>query len=74
MDLRLVVGRNVRRLREAKGLAQDALAYDAGIHVTYLSGVENGHRNITLTVLERLARSLGVSEAEIVDRRGPRAE
>jgi transcriptional regulator with XRE-family HTH domain len=68
MDLRVVVGRNVRRLREERGLAQDQLAHEAGIHVTYLSGVENGRRNITLEVLGRLARALQVSEARLVDR------
>jgi len=68
MDLRAVVGRNVKRLREAQGLPQDELAHRAGIHVTYLSGVENGHRNITLSVLERIAGALGVSEAEVVKR------
>ena len=71
MDLRVVVGQNIRALREARGLAQDALAHDAGIHVTYLSGVENGHRNITLLVLARIAESLGVSEAFLVDREMP---
>jgi transcriptional regulator with XRE-family HTH domain len=69
MDLRAVVGRNIRRLREEKGLQQDALAHEAGVHVTYLSGIENGRRNMTLAVLERVARSLGVPEAELVDRR-----
>ena len=68
MDLRAVVGRNIKRLREQKGLQQDALAHEASVHVTYLSGIENGHRNLTLAVLERLALSLGVSEAELVDR------
>lgn len=68
MELRRVVGRNVKRLREQKGLPQDELAHAADIHVTYLSGVENGHRNLTLNVLERLAKSLGVSEEELVRR------
>jgi transcriptional regulator with XRE-family HTH domain len=68
MDLRGVVGRNIRAARERRGLAQDALAHEAGIHVTYLSGVENGRRNITLSVLERIARTLGVPETELVAR------
>lgn len=68
MDLRAVVGRNVRLERERLSLPQDELAHRAGIHVTYLSGVENGRRNITLNVLERLARALGKSEAELVRR------
>lgn len=68
MDLRVVVGHNIRRERERLGLPQDELAHRAEIHVTYLSGVENGRRNITLNVLERLAAALGVSEAALVSR------
>lgn len=68
MELRAVVGRNVKRIREARGLPQDELAHLAEIHVTYLSGVENGRRNITLNVLERIARALEVSEIELVGR------
>ena len=68
MNFRQIVGRNVKRLREQKGLPQDELAHAADIHVTYLSGVENGHRNMTLNVLERLARSLGVTEEDLVRR------
>jgi len=66
MDLRTIVGRNIRRLRDERGIAQDALAHDADLHVTYLSGIENGRRNITLVVLQRLADSLGVPPAELV--------
>lgn len=66
MDLRTVVGRNIRRRREALGLPQDELAHRAAIHTTYLSGVENGRRNITLLVLERLASALEVSAEELV--------
>jgi len=42
MDFLAVVGANVRTLREARGLPQDELAHLAGIHPTYLSGVETG--------------------------------
>lgn len=68
MDLKAVVGQNIRRERERQSIPQDELAHRADIHVTYLSGVENGHRNITLNVLERLARALGLTEAELVKR------
>ncbi len=69
MDLRVVVGANVRALREARGVPQDELAYNADIHQTYLSGIENGKRNISLLVLERLAAALSVTEAELVRRK-----
>lgn len=68
MELRVVVGRNIRRLREARDLPQDELAHQAGVHVTYLSGVENGRRNITLAVLERIATALDTTESDLVRR------
>lgn len=69
MELRKVVGANVRKAREAAGLAQDELAHMADIHPTYLSGVETGKRNITLNVLERVARALNVEEEALVRRK-----
>lgn len=72
MALRVIVGANIRRAREARGLPQDELAHRAEVHVTYLSGVETGKRNITMNVLERIAGALGVDETELV-RRSPDA-
>jgi transcriptional regulator with XRE-family HTH domain len=69
MELRQVVGKNIRAAREAAGLAQDALAHAADIHPTYLSGVETGKRNITLNVLERIAAALAVDEATLLSRK-----
>lgn len=60
MDVRKRVGENVRRLREKRGVSQEELADNAGLHRTYVSGVERGVRNPTIIVLERLAIALGV--------------
>lgn len=68
MDLRKLVGQNVKALREAKGLSQEELAHRADIHVTYLSGVENGRRNPTILVLERIANALDVSPSQLLVR------
>ncbi len=68
MDWRRVVGRNVRRLREAKGLTQEALAYDAKIDLTYAGGIERGNRNPSLLVLVRLSKALGVAPADLLKR------
>lgn len=68
MDINTVVGRNIRKYRDAAGLSQDELADRAAIHTTYLSGVENGRRNITLNVLARLAEALAKTEEDLVRR------
>jgi transcriptional regulator with XRE-family HTH domain len=66
MKLRAVVARNVRHQREAQSLSQEDLAHRARMHTTYLSGIENGRRNPTLDVVERLAAALGVEVATLV--------
>jgi transcriptional regulator with XRE-family HTH domain len=68
MDIRKRVGSNVQRLRAARGLSQEALADLAGLHRTYISGVERGVRNPTITVLEKIARALGASVGELADK------
>ena len=68
MDVRKRVGRNVRRLRDESGLTQEVLADKAGIHQTYLSGVEGGKRNPSVMVLERIAHGLGVDIARLFER------
>ena len=66
MDVRRRVGLNVKRLREAKGLSQEAFAFEAGVHRTYISGVERVLRNPTVTVLEKVARALKVETAVLL--------
>lgn len=58
MDANQIVAFNLRKLRVAKGLSQEALAVDAEIDRTYVSGLERGLENPTVAVLERLAAAL----------------
>tara|TARA_R110001606_G_scaffold30173_4_gene93524 strand:+ start:139 stop:348 length:210 start_codon:yes stop_codon:yes gene_type:complete len=66
MDIRKKFGKRLRALREEHGWSQEEFADRAGLHRTYVSAVERGVRNPTLSVLERLAKALGVSMAELV--------
>lgn len=67
MDVRQRLGRNLRRLREAKGWSQEAFAHEANIHRTYVSDIERGTRNPTITVVDKLARPLGASASELLE-------
>jgi transcriptional regulator with XRE-family HTH domain len=60
------LGQRVRELREAHGITQEALAFDAGIHVNHLSTIERGEANPSFLVLVSLAKVLGVKVAELV--------
>jgi len=68
MDLRRLLGQNVRRIREGAGLSQEQLAFEAGLHRTYVSGVERGVRNPTILIVERLAKTLKVPPDELLKR------
>ena len=66
MDIRHKLGARVQQLRQDQGLSQEELAGRADIHRTYVSGVERGVRNPTVTVLEKIANGLGVTLPELV--------
>ncbi len=58
-------GAHIRMLRLERGLSQEEVAHRAGVHVTYLSGIERGRRNPSLMNLRRIAGALGVAVAEL---------
>ena len=60
MEMQAIVAQNIRRLRVARGLSQEALAVDAEIDRTYVSRLERELENPTVAVLERLALALRV--------------
>lgn len=60
MDMRALVGRNVRRIRQEKGLTQEAFAERSGFSQQYLSDLERGRRNPTVVTVYELAKALGV--------------
>jgi transcriptional regulator with XRE-family HTH domain len=59
-DWRAILGRNVRRLRQQRGMTQEELAFEAEIDLTYMGGIERGRRNPSLIVMARIADALSV--------------
>ena len=66
MDMRKLVGRNVKRIRQDRGLTQEELAERSGFSQQYISGLEQGRRNPTIVSIYELATALGVSRMELV--------
>jgi transcriptional regulator with XRE-family HTH domain len=71
-DVRLMVGRNVKRLRLAAGLTQAALAERMGVDRAYVSGLELGQRNPTIVTLWHITRALGIKLHAFFEEDNPR--
>jgi transcriptional regulator with XRE-family HTH domain len=59
------LGKRIRQLRKAKGWSQEFLADAAGMHRTYMWGIEQGIRNPSIRHLAQLADALGVPVAAL---------
>jgi len=64
MDIKIVVGKRVKELRNKLGISQEELADLASLDRTYITSVECGRRNISIVNIEKLAIALKVTLAE----------
>jgi transcriptional regulator with XRE-family HTH domain len=66
MDMRKLVGGNVRTIRQAKGMTQEQLAEQSGFSQQYISDLERGRRNPTVVTLYELAQALGSTPVDLI--------
>jgi len=64
MDIKKKFGQNLKRLRLEKGISQESLALSADLDRTYIPSIEKGERNVSITVVEKLANALNVGIME----------
>ena len=67
MDIHHKTGLAIVQLRKEQGISQYNLAIKANITFRYLSDIENGKRNLSLTILEKIANALGVKVSKILE-------
>lgn len=67
MDIKKKFGEKVKQLRLERGLSQEGLANEANLDRTYIPGIEKGERNVSITVIEKLAIALKVSVKDLFD-------
>ena len=68
MDIREVFARNLRKYRQAQGLSQESLAHEAGVDRTYISALERSQYSASITMVDKLARILGVEAVDLLQR------
>jgi transcriptional regulator with XRE-family HTH domain len=61
------LARNLRASRRKTGLSQEAFADEVGVHRTYMSGIERGTRNPSITIIDKIAKALGVTCGDLLD-------
>ncbi len=64
MDIKKKFGNNLKRLRLEKGISQESLALSANLDRTYIPSIEKGLRNVSITVVEKLAIALNADISE----------
>lgn len=66
MSLQIAFGIAIQQLRKQRGLSQERLALEADVDRRYMSDIENGKRNISLDIMERIASRLGIDVSELL--------
>jgi len=67
VDIKQRLAKNLHKFRIEKGWSQEDLAFEAGIHRTYISDLERGARNPTISVVDKLADALDVKVGDLLD-------
>ncbi|MBI3137001.1 MAG: helix-turn-helix transcriptional regulator [Sphingobacteriales bacterium] len=67
MAIQQKIGKRIAELRKEKGVSQQKFAYEAEIERSYLTRIENGQKNISVTTLERILIALEVSARDFFD-------
>jgi transcriptional regulator with XRE-family HTH domain len=65
-NLRHVLAKNMRLLRNDLGLSQEELAYKAKLHRTYIGMIERSERNLSIDNVEKIANALGVKPHQLL--------
>lgn len=66
MSLQIAFGIAIQQLRKQRGLSQERLALEADVDRRYMSDIENGKRNISLDIMERIVSRLGIDVSELL--------
>ena len=67
MDIKVKIGQRIKQFRKGLEISQESLAYQAEVDRTYITDVENGRRNVSVEILERIVKGLNVSFSEFFD-------
>jgi transcriptional regulator with XRE-family HTH domain len=65
MDIKAKVGNRIRELRHERALSQEQFSYICGLDRTYIAGIEQGKRNVSIVNLEKIAKGFEISLSQL---------
>jgi len=65
MNIKEKFGTRIREMRLKQGISQEELAFRADLDRTYIPSIEKGKRNVSIEVVEKLAKALNVEVPEL---------
>ena len=65
-DIRKALGKKIKSKRQKEGISQEVLAFESGLHRTYISDIERGARNVSIKNIEKIAKALHLSLKELM--------
>lgn len=66
MNLQMIFGETIKKIRLNIGLSQETLSFEADIDRTYISDIEKGERNVSIQVAYKLASALQISFSDLI--------
>jgi len=64
-DVQKRLGKRIAELRKKRGFSQEDFAHECGFHRSYMGALERGEKNVTIQMVERVAKALKISLAEL---------
>ena len=65
-EARQILAHNLRLLRFHRRWSQETLGFEAGLHRTYISQIEQGKSNVSIDNIEKLAHALGLTVSDLL--------
>ncbi len=67
-DIKIKFGQRVKELRLTKGYSQEKLAEISDLDRTYMPGIESGKRNVSIVVVEKIAKAFNITISELLNK------
>jgi len=65
MDIKAKIGNRIRKLRHDRDLSQEQFSHICGLDRTYIAGIEQGNRNVSIVNLEKIAEGFEISLSQL---------